>query len=425
MRGRDYVGERDETQRNRSRRPPLDHGPPTRSTGGPAGRRGPAPEVVEVRPPAGPARLRARHRGLIASLFGLVVLPLAAAALYLWLVAGDQYASTTGFTVRQEERGAASDLIGGLAQFAGAGRGRSDPEVLYEFIRSQELVETIERDIGLVAHYARRWPGDPVFALWPDASIEDLLWFWQRVVRISFDQATGLIEVQVRAFDAPTAQRIATVILAESQAMINRLNETARRDAMRYARADLDEAIARLKTAREAMTAFRVRTQIVDPDADIQGRMGVLNSLQQQLATALVEHDLLLGTTDAGDPRRRQAERRIEVIRERIAEERRLFAAENIAAVNEDYPTLLAQYESLRVDLDFAEETYRAALVALDRARSDAARQSLYLATYIRPTLADEPEYPQRAVLFGLAALFLGLAWSIMALVYYSLRDRR
>jgi len=414
----------------------LDHKIPPRRPSGPvdpggtgAGRgpraRRARPEVVEVRPPAGPARMRPRHRGLIASFLGLVLLPLAAAALYLWLVAEDQYASTTGFTVRQEETGAASDLIGGLAQFTGVGRGRSDPEVLYEFIQSQEIVETIARDIGLVAHYTQHWPGDPAFALWPSATIEDLLWFWQRVVRIAFDQGTGLIEVQVRAFDADTAQGIARAIVAESQEMINRLNETARRDAMRYAETDLAEAIERLKGAREAMTAFRIRTQIVDPDADIQGRMGVLNSLQQQLAAALVEHDLLLGTTDAGDPRRRQAERRIAVIRERITEERRLFAAENVSAVEEDYPTLLAEYESLRVDLEFAEETYRAALTALDVARSNAARQSLYLATYIRPTRPQEAGYPQRFVLFGLAALFLVMAWSIMALVYYSLRDRR
>ena len=53
---------------------------------------------------------------------------------------------------------------------------------------------------------------------------------------------------------------------------------------LRYAEQDLADAVARLKTARESLVRFRTRTQIVDPESDLQGRMGVLASLQQQLA---------------------------------------------------------------------------------------------------------------------------------------------
>ena len=60
----------------------------------------------------------------------------------------------------------------------------------------------------------------------------------------------------------------------------------------------------------------------------------------------------------------------------------------------------------------------------LDVARAEAARQSRYLSTYVEPTLAEESEYPQRFVIFGLAAFFLLLSWSVMALIYYSIRDR-
>ena len=67
---------------------------------------------------------------------------------------------------------------------------------------------------------------------------------------------------------------------------------------------------------------------------------------------------------------------------------------------------------------------YRAALTALEVAREDAARQSRYLATYVKPTLAQNAEYPKRWILAGLAGLFLLLIWSILALIYYSIRDR-
>ena len=252
------------------------------------------------------------------------------------------------------------------------------------------------------------------------------MWYWKRVVRISYEPANGLIELRVLALDAETAQRISLEIMRVSQDRINALNTQAREDAMRYARADLAEAVSNLKAAREAMTQFRTRTQIVDPAADIQARMGVMTNLQQQLAEALIEYDLLRGTARDNDPRLTKALQRIEVIRERIAAERQNFASDGteVGTIGEDYPTLIAEFESLTVDREYAEETYHAAQAALSVARADAARQSRYLATYIQSTLPRTAEYPERYLLSALAALFLLLVWSIMALIYYSIRDR-
>ncbi|KIC15153.1 sugar transporter [Leisingera sp. ANG-Vp] len=369
--------------------------------------------------------MQRRHWGVIASFFLLVLAPLAAVAFYMFAIAEDQYASTAGFTVRSQESTGASELLGGLANFAGSSTA-SDSDILYEFIQSQEMMAAVEARVGLKAHYSRHWPQDWAFSVWPDATAEDMAWFWQRIARIAYDSGSGLIEVQVTAFDAGTAQAISQAIVEESQTRINALNEQARADAMRYAQADLEEAVERLKQAREELTRFRTRTRIVDPEADIQGRMGVMNNLQQQLAEALIEYDLLRGTVAAGDVRLKTALQRIDVIRERINIERQTFTSDNTetGGVGEDYPSLISEFERLTVDREFAEEAYRVALTALEAARDDAARQSRYLATYITPTLAEEAQYPQRYVLTALAGLFLLLGWAVLTLVYYSIRDR-
>ena len=152
--------------------------------------------------------------------------------------------------------------------------------------------------------------------------------------------------------------------------------------------------------------------------------MGVINNLQQPLAQALIAYDILDQNTTENDPRKLQSAREIEVIRERIARERDAFASETGGAGGEDYPRLIAEYEALQVDREFAEETYRAALAALDVARAKASRQSRYLATYIEPTLAESSEYPDRLLIELLSGLFLVLSWAVMVLVYYAIRDR-
>jgi len=375
-------------------------------------------------PATGPARIKRRHLGLLLSMVMVIAVPTLLMTVYLVSFAQPQYASTVGFTVREEANGNATDLMGNLSGLLGSPvQGNAD--LLFEYVQSQEIVERVSAEFDLIEHYSAHWPRDPLFAIWPSAKIEDLHWFWNRMTRIIYDQSTGLISVEVRAGDAATAQQLARLIVAESEEMINGLNESARASSMRYAEIDLNDAISRLKLAREALAEFRGRTQILDPLADIQGRMGVLTVLQQQLAEALVDFDLLAGQSgNNGDPRVEQLQRRIDVVRNRISEERRLFTQQDVTVDDTDYPSLLAQYESLLVDQTFAEATYQAALISFDAARSSADRQTLYLARFIRPSLAQRAQYPQSVLIVFLTVVFASLAWSIMALVYYSLRDR-
>lgn len=417
--------------------------PPQKGNGGSPGKNGPGkgpnnPGPKEPRkagpgakeqqglrqqPLAQPARMKRRHWGVLLSFLTMVILPFLATGVYLWLIADDRYSSVTGFTVRQEEGQSSTDIASGLATLTGTGAS-SDSDVLYEFIRSQNIVRRIDEALDLRGHYSAHWSSDPVFAIWPSATVEDLLWYWGRIVRVSYDRSAGLIQVQVTAYDAEMAQKIAQAIVRESQLMVNALNEAARSDAIRYADVELEQMYKRLRAAREALTEFRVRTQIVDLEADIQGRMGVMNSLQQQLAAELVAFDELAVVASSDDPRMAQALRRIQVIRERIAEERRSFATTEVLGTGEDYPTLIAEFEGLTVEREFAEQVYLAALASRDSAQENAERQSRYLATYVVPTLAESAEYPQRLVLFSLAGLFLILSWGILVLIYYSIRDR-
>lgn len=392
-------------------------------------RRSPAAEpvgrIVEVAPIASRARMRGRHWGLIFSFVLSVILPLALTFWYLQERAVDQYASTVAFTVQQGQGSAPSDLISGFAAQVGGSTGVSDTDILYEFIQSQQMVAAINERFDLKALYSANYDQDPIFSVPADAKLEDLVRYWSRIVRISYDEAARLIELRVLAYDPLTAQQIAQEIIAQSQVLINDLNEQAREDTIRFGEHDLAAAEERLSTARTELIFFRVSTQIVDPETDLAGRLGVVNTLQQQLAEALVDFDLLAPSTNLDDPRVEQAQRRIDVIRARLAEERANVSQGQDAISGEDYPTLLAQYEGLVVAREIAEQMYRAALTSLDVARADASRQSRYLSAYIQPTLAQTAEFPQRMTLFGLAAMFILLSWTIAVLIYYSVRDSR
>lgn len=369
------------------------------------------------------ATLKSRHMGLVLSFFLMVPVLAILTALYLWVLAEDQYASITGFTVRSEDTPSAIDVLGGLTQISGGGS--SDADILYEFIQSQELVKLVDTKLDLRKIYGKPYPWDFIFGFNARKPIEDLTVHWSRMVRISYDSITGLIELRVLAFSAEDARDIAKTIVVESTRVINALSEQARADATRYAKEDVELAVERLKTARQAVTEFRSANQIADPEADIQVQMGLINTLQQLLADALVEANTLSEAVGADDPRIIQATRRIEVIKALIAEERNKIGVGGAVVDGRAYADVLGEFERLAVELEFAERTYLAALTAYDVAQAEARRNSRYLATYIQPTLAESTEYPRRLMLFMLTTLFGFLTWAIFALIYYSIRDRR
>ncbi|WP_425074082.1 hypothetical protein [Sagittula sp. S175] len=376
------------------------------------------------KPMAGAARLKRRHRSVLLSFLLGVLLPVGCVAWYLWARAADQYASTVAFSVRTEQPNSPLELLGGLTSLSGSSS--SDTDILYEYLQSQKLVADMDAQIDLRELWSKPGARDPWFAFDTSGTVEDLVTQWDRMVRISYDDGAGLIEVRVLAFDPGDAQLIARALYNHSTQMINELSAIAREDAIRYARQDLQEALERLKIARAAVTRFRNENQMVDPSADLATQTGLLSSLQQQLADLLIEYDLLSLRTRPDDPRIAQAESRIEVIRNRIAAERRkLGLAGGGAAGEEVYANLFGEYERLVVDREFAERSYTTALASYDAAQAEARRQSRYLAAYVKPTLAESARFPERGVLLALAGLLILLVWGTLVLVLYALKDRR
>ncbi len=379
----------------------------------------PAPAPPPVARPAGRARRRARHWGLIGSFVALVLLPTLIAGGYLGLRAADQYATTVGFAVRTERASAVIDLFGGLSQLSGASS--TDAAMVYQYLQSPDLVAELDHRLDLRAMFARMQARDPVFGFDPAGSAEDLWRYWNRMVTVTQDQGAGILTLEVRAFAPADAQQIAQVAFEAASRMINALSDLAQDDAMRTTRHELALAEDRLRAARAALQAFRDRTRVPDPGADVAGQMGIVTALQDQQAAAMIALDMLQGTTRAGDPRMAEAERKLEAIRARIAEARQQFG--NAAGVS--YASLLGEFGRLSVDQEFAEKAYLSALAARDAAAAAARQKSLYLAAYQQPIRAETADYPRRPLLTALVAMFAFLIWSVGALVYYSLRDRR
>lgn len=372
----------------------------------------------------GPARLRPRHWVQLFSFLLMVLVPSVVGTVYLYRFAADQYHSTIGFSVHSEEAGSPLDILGSITQSGKSSA--SDIEVLYEYIRSQQMVVEVSKELNLTAMYNRP-ENDPVFTIGPEPSIEDLHWYWGWMVSVSYDGSTGIIEVEARAFTPEDAHAIAEVILRRSTALINELSQEARDDAIRFAQQDLTEAEDRLRQIRRKLRSFRDVEQIIDPTADVQQRMGLLTALEAQLAAALVTRDVLLGQTTTRDSRVRRLDDEIAAINRQIDIEKAKLGTGSIdgALEAERMAEIVGIYEELVMDREFAEQAYAAVLASFEEARTEARRQHRYLATHVGPTLAQDALYPRRWMLSLALVLFSFIGWLVLVLIVMNVRDNR
>lgn len=369
--------------------------------------------------PADNAKLHSRHIFLVASFVVMVLIPVCLVVGYLFLRAADQYVSEMSFSIRSEEFVNPLDALAGFGQLSTGTT--SDADIVYEFIGSQKIVRSIDSQINLRRIYSSV-DGDPIFTISPDVSTEGLLAHWRWMVQTNYDKGSGLIRVSSFAFDPDSAEEINNAILTESQELVDRLSQLARDDATKYAKADLDDARARLLAARQNLSRFRAETRIIDPMIDVQSQGGVSAALQQQLAEALINLDLLEDAiTNPNDPRIEQAVRRINAIEQRLEGGRSNLSSE----IDRNMVTIVGNYEALMVEREFAEQAFLSAAASYDIAQAEAKRRTRYLAVHIEPTIADTSLYPRKPLIIAVCAALLTLIWAVFMMVAYSVRDRR
>lgn len=352
---------------------------------------------------------RARNMGPVwLSFAAMVVLPTLLAAIYYAFIAADQFVTESRFGVRSADMYRV-DSGGGASMALGAGgvlAAGIDSHVIVQFVQSPEVVSSIQKKIDLVSMFTRP-EVDVLSRLSSNATIEDLTLYWRSRVDAFFDITTGTVSVKVRAFRAEDSLLIAQEVLRLSEALVNDISTRARADALRIAEGEVAGAENRLKAAREALLAVRNEEGILDPKVESQAQLGIITTLRSQLVRARSELTDMLNYLDPNSVQIRTTRNRIRSLEEQInaAEAQRTAGAPD--GRGETMSKSMSRFERLESERMFAERHYTMVLEEMQKARVNAARQQVYLATFVRPILPARSLYPKRfqntlLVFFGL-----------------------
>jgi capsular polysaccharide transport system permease protein len=356
-------------------------------------------------PPRVPMRVR-RGPSTLLRVMLLIVLPTLLSGLYFGLIAADRYVSEARFVVRKPSSPTRSSAAQSLSiDDAPKGLGGDDSYAVRDFLESRDALALLLDKTDFRAAVARggndwawRFPG-PLTG----HSDEDLYRLYKSLVTVDYDSSTGLTSLDIQAFDPVEAQRIAVVLMGGGEALLNRMNERARDDAIRVAEAEVARAKQLALTVQEQVTAFRDRESVIDP---MQISKTVLNTIAA-LSLQLVENRAQLDVTmqaSPNSPQIVQLRAHVKALEQQIDQERGTLAGNDRSLAPQ-----IAEYERLTLQRTFAEKSFVSALSQLESARLDAQRQQDYLERVVEPHVADEAHYPHR-ILWILGTFLAGCA---------------
>ncbi len=371
---------------------------------------------------------RAGRRAQIFSLmvwlsFALVfVIPSLTIASYYCFIASDQYISESQFTVA----GGMAPTADGIGSLTGipAIAIIQDTQIVTNYVTSRAAVEKLESNVDLRTLYSKQ---DIDFYARFNAKkpIEKLVKYWKNMVTASIKMPSGIVVLQVKAFSAQDAQRIAQSLVKDSERLINDMDERMHTDAVTSAEQQVTNASDRLADTRLALENARNNSGILDAVKTADAINSMLSNVRSALLQLQQEYQTQLKSVTPEAPQMRLLKSRIEATAAQIAElEAQITLKQGGNNTNAPLSSEVGKFAELDLEHKISERLYAGALTALEIARLTAQKRMMYLTTFIAPALPQDAEYPRRITNTLLASFVCLIAWGLVCLVISILRKR-
>ncbi|MGV6851739.1 MAG: hypothetical protein ACWA5R_06105 [bacterium] len=356
------------------------------------------------------------------SLLIWVVVPTIASLIYFLNYATGQYEVESRFAIRGGQA-LQLDALSSLSNMAGGATTSSDSYILKSYIDSIDMVNYVDGEVDLESLY-----GKLEYDWWSrmtDAPTQnDLLDYWQRVTDIHYDSITGILSLTVRAFEPGVAVKISETVLKKSDELVNTLSDEALNDALKLAQQELDKAEQQLFDVKAEVTRFRNKNLALDPVKSAEGKLGIITSLESELAKAEAEFAAIRSYARPSAPAYQTLQSKISGLKKQVREEElRLGSSKPEQSGGAAMTSLLDEYDSLLIKREFAEKMYASTLASLESARLEANSQQRYLTVFVKPQLPDEIASPDP--LWDTLIVFLSafLLWGIGSIAIASVKD--
>lgn len=362
-----------------------------------------------------------KKKGVFSPLFlTTVLLPTTTSIVYFFLFASNIYISESEFVVRSPDKPAQSGL-GLLLKSSGFANAGDEIYAAQDYVLSRDALKALNSNRAFANAYSTSSISffDRFNPIGLNGTFEDLFKYYQKKILVEHDTTSSITKLTVKAYTPQDAHRFNERLLEMAEATVNKLNTRGREDLIRFAQVEVDDAKKKAQDAAFALSAYRNRQGVVDPEKQATVQLQMISKLQDELISTRTQLRELRAFAPQ-NPQIAVLDTRAEGLTEEIEDQ-----LDRVAGDRKSLSSQAAMYQRLTLDNQFAERQLASAMGSLEEARNEARRKQAYVERIVEPNLPDEALEPRR--LRGVfSTLILGLvAWGILGMLIAGMLEHR
>ncbi|WP_019519082.1 hypothetical protein [Faucicola boevrei] len=351
---------------------------------------------------------------------GLVVLPWLLVIFYTLAIAHPRYISQSQVVVKQTSDNSIPTGTGLVALLGGVSTSVEDSNYLTSYILSNDMIDKLDPQFQFRKNF-RVDGSDPFNELPAEPTREELLEYFKKRVKVELDQTTHILNIKTEGFDPEYALKLNKALLEQSENFVNNISQNMAKDQTAFAEKQLADAQQQMDEAKSAVLNYQNRNEILDPESSARALNSLIAGLEANLSALRTEERQLLSYLNPTAPQVVSLRSQIKAVEQQVAQEH----AKLTSPANNRLNTKALQFEQIKANANFAEEKYKMALTALEKARLEASQKMKNLIVISSPFKAEEASYPRYWYVIFTSLAFLLIFYGFVQLILAIIRDHR
>lgn len=365
---------------------------------------------------------RLAHRSWQQSLklgsFLWVILCFVIAMIYFSAIASDRYVSRAELVIKQADQ--IKMLPDALSMLGIGGSNHQDVLLIQDYLISPDLILILDKELKLKTHYQN----DKIdyFSRLPEnVSQEQFIKYYREHLTLHLDELSGVLTIELQAFDPEYGQEVVGQMLKESEIFINKLGHQVALEQLAFVEKEVDRAYQRVQAEKAKVLEFQNNHHLISPESTSTSRIGVVSQIEGELVRQQAQLKQLQSYMKETAPAIISVRARVDALTQQLSQEQSRLTGTDKDAMNE----VTARYLDVKTQANLAADLYKTGLISLEQARVEAYRKLKHLLIITQPTRAEEAEYPRRLYNLATIGVLLCLFYSLIVMGLATLREHQ
>jgi capsular polysaccharide transport system permease protein len=295
-----------------------------------------------------------------------------------------------------------------------------DSMIVEEYLKSLDMFKEVDAKFSLSEHYKSK-AIDFVERLPQDATMEEILAMYNKHLILFYDESSGILNISFLHVDPKKAQEILEFLVDRVDYQINEFNRRKAKKQLKFVESEFEKAKAKFEEAARKVEEYQNKHLLLDPTAEATSKSGIIAELEAKLAQKELELATKKRYLNDKNFEIVSLKNEIKEIKKSIENAKKNLTGDQKGRLNE----VMFAYEQLKLQLEFATEVYKNALLQLETTKIEVAKNDKTLSIVSKPNLPDGYSYPNKPKVFITILMLTLLLYGIFTMLVSIIRDHK